>query len=302
MKLKNSNESLKLGSLFPIMYGGSLLLVILRSIQLTRFIDSETGFFTGGMLVNILLYGIIAILSVYFIVVSFLSAESGKIEIAALKDKTASVVSVVFGISLIYDCLASFFDSIVKSDEMGMGAFMTKTEAFKELMATGTLPYALQSLFALLSAVYVFILAKSFSKGSLSAHNNKYLALSPVAWAAFKLITRFVKQISYIKVSDLFLELVLIAFMILFFVALAQVTSGVYCDETRWRITALGLSAGLISVCINVPRLVLTVFANEFVNKEYPFNFADTAFAFFAVFIALAAVKNLKDNTPQKSE
>jgi len=134
-------------------------------------------------------------------------------------------------------------------------------------------------------------LAKSFSKGSLSAHNHKYLALSPVAWAAFKIITRFVKQISYIKVSDLFLELVMLAFMILFFVALAQVMSGVYSDDSRWRITALGLSGATVSVCINIPRLVLTVFADEFVNIEYPFNLADTAFAFFAVFVALAAVK-----------
>ena len=302
MKLKNSKESLKLKSLFPVMYGGALILIVLRCVQLTRFIESETGFFTGGMFVNVLLYGLIALFCLYFVAVSFLSSESVKIETAALKDKTAAVVSVIFGIGLIYDCLASFVDSIVALDKAGMGAFMTNTEAFKTLMSTGTLPYALQSLFALFSAVYVFVLAKSFSKGSLYAHNHKYLALFPVAWSAFKLITRFVKQISYIKVSDLFLELILIAFMILFFVTLAQVTSGVYCDETRWRITALGLSAGLISVCINVPRLVLTIFANEFVNKEYPFNFADTAFAFFAVFVALAAVKALDAQASDKSE
>ena len=291
MKLKNSMESLKLKKLFPFMYAGTLVLIILRTLQLTRFIDSETGFLTGGTAVNALLYGIIAVLTISFTVVSFLSSGGARMELAGIKDKAASVVSVVFGISLIFDCLSSIADSLVTLDGASVGYYESRAEVFKSLMATGSLPYALQSLFALLSAIYLFMLAKSYSKGSFFAHNHKYIALSPVAWSAFKLITRFVKQISYIKVSDLFLELIMIAFMILFFVALAQVTSGVYSDESRWRITALGLSGALVSLCINIPRLVLTIFANEFVNKEYPFNVADTAFAFFAVFLALAAVK-----------
>ncbi len=291
MKLKNSKESLKLKNLFPFLYGGALVLIILRTFQLTRYIDSETGFLTGGTLLNVLLYVIIAALSIYFVVASFLSADGGRLELAGLKDKGASVAAASFGVSLVYDCLSSLVDSLAAFDSMSADYFYSRTEAFKALMATGTLPYALQSVFALLSAIYVFILAKSYSKGSLSAHNHKYLALSPVAWAAFKLITRFVKQISYIKVSDLFLELILIAFMILFFVAFAQVTSGVYSDDSRWRITALGLSGALVSLCINVPRLVLSVFANEFVNKEYPFNLADAMFAVFAVFVVFAAVR-----------
>lgn len=297
MKLKNSKEGLRLKPLFSVMYAGALVLILIRSLQLTRFIDSATGFITGGTVVNVLLYVIIAALSIYFVVVSFLSAEGRKIQTAALKDKGASVAALAFGICLIYDCLSSFFDSIVIFDGINISYFSSGMETFKTLMSTGSLPYALQSLFALLSAVYSFVLAKSFAKGSLSAHNHKYLALSPVAWAAFKLITRFVKQISYIKVSDLFLELIMVAFMILFFVAMAQVTSGVYCDDSRWRITALGLCGAVISLCINIPRLVLTVFAKEFVNEEYPFNLADTAFAFFAIFVALAAVKAIEKKT-----
>jgi len=302
MKLKNSKESLKLKLLFPVMYGSTLLLVILRTLQLTRFIDSETGFFTGGAFVNTLLYILIAGLCIYFTAVSFLSEDGKRVELAAVKDKGASVAAIIFGISLIYDSLSSFFDSIVIFDDISVGSFENGAETFKTLMATGTLPYALQSLFAVLSAVYVFLLAKSFSKGSLSAHNHKYLALSPIAWVAFKIITRFVKQISYIKVSDLFLELIMLAFMILFFVALAQVMSGVYSDDSRWRITALGLSSALVSLCVNVPRLVLGVFAKEFVNKEYPFNFADAAFAAFAVLVALAAVKALTKSSEKKPE
>ena len=293
MKLKNSKENLRLESLFPVMYGGVLSLVILRSLQMTKFIDSETGFLTGGGFVNVLLYIIIAALCVYFVAISFLSADGKKIELANLKSKSASIASTVFGVSLIYDSFSSFFDSVEILNGVSIGGFYSNAETFKTLMATGTLPYALQSLFALISSVYAFVLAKSFSKGNSDAHNRKYLALSPIAWAAFKIITRFVKQISYVKVSDLLLELIMLAFMILFFVAFAQVTSGVYSDDSRWRITALGLSGALVSLGINVPRLVLGIFANDFINKEYPFNLADTAFAVFAVVVAFATVKSI---------
>lgn len=298
MKLKNSKEGIGLKILFPVMYAAVILLIIARTFLLTRFIDSETGFLTGGEAFYTFCLVIIAAVCLFFALVSFLSSESKKIELAGIKDKGSAVAAAVFGVALIYDFGSSFVDSVLVLDKISAGYFTESAELFKELMSTGTLPYALQSVFALFSAAYFFILAKSFSAGSLRAHNHKYLALSPVAWAAFKIITRFVKQISYIRVSDLFLELIMLAFMILFFVALSQVISGVYCDTSRWRIPALGLGGALISLSVNVPRLVLTVFADEFVNKEYSFNLADTVFAVFAIIVVIAAVKAKKENNP----
>lgn len=291
MKIKNSKESLRLSMLFPVMYVMSLVLIVLRCFQLTRFIDSETGFVTGGAGFNVLLYVLIGAVSLFFIAVSFLSADVKKLEIAGMKDKAAAIAAVVFGAALMYDWIDSLVEGVVIFNDISFVGFYSGGELFKTLMSTGALPYMLQGLFALASAIYVFILAKSFFNGSMTAHKHRYLALAPVAWTAFKLITRFVKQISYIKVSDLMLELIMLAFMILFFVAFSQVVSGVYSDTSRWRITALGLSGAVVSLCANVPRLIFTLFANEFLNKEYPFNFADAAFAFFAVFVALAACK-----------
>lgn len=295
MKIKNSKENLSLRMLFPVMYVATLVLVVLRSFQLTRYIDSATGFLTGGYAVNFLLYGIIAVACLFFIAVSFLSYEGKEVELVGLKDKKALFGAIAFGLSMIYDSFDSFFDSVMIFDGVSVYDYPA-AEVFKTLMATGALPYAFQSIFALFSAVYIFILAKSFSKGNQAAHKSKLLALAPIAWAAFKLITRFVKQISYIKVSDLLLELIMLAFMILFFVALSQVVSGVYSDDSRWRITALGLSGALVSLATNVPRLIMSTFASDFVNKEYPFSLDDTMFAVFAIFVALAACKTVQEN------
>lgn len=294
MKLKCSKEGISLKKLFPVMYAVTVLLVVIRTFQLTRYIDSETGFLTGGEALYAVFLVIVVAAALFFAVASYLSSESKSIELVGLEDKGCGIAAAVFAVSLAYDSFSSIADSFVIFDKVPASAFDHGAELFKTLMATGALPYSLQSLFALISAVYLFVLAKSFLKGSQRAHNRKYIALAPVAWAAFKIITRFVKQISYIRVSDLFLELIMLAFMILFFVALAQTVSGVYCDDSCWRITGLGLSGAFLSLGINIPRLVLTVFANDFVNKEYPFNPADTAFAVFAIFVAVAAVKSSK--------
>lgn len=296
MKIKNANKSLGLKVLFPLMYASTLVLTVLRCLQLAKFIDSETGFFTGGTAVNVIFYGIIAVVCLVMVVISFLSHEAKFQELSGLKDKGAAVGAAVFGTGLVYDCLASLVKGLSLLTNITYTSF-EPVEKFKNLMSTGTLPYALQGIFAFISAVYIFTLAKSFSKGTSAAHNRKLIALAPIAWAGFKLITRFVKQISYIRVSDLFLELVMLAFMILFFVSLAQVVSGVYCEDSRWRIIALGLSSAMISLCINIPRFIFTFFASEFLNKEYPFNLGDTMFAVFAVFVALAAYASVKEHS-----
>ncbi len=294
MKIKNSKDNIRLAGILPVMFGSVLILIVLRCLQLARFIDSSTGFLTGGEVLNVAFYVILAAVCIYFILLSFLSKEGRSVELVAFADKNAGIACAVFAASLLYDFADSFMDGLVIYADIPVKAFKSGGEFIKTLMATGALPYMLQALFALLSAVYIIVLAKSFIKGSGDAHNRKLLAIAPIAWASFKLITRFIKQISYIKVSDLFLELIMISFMIMFFIALSQVMSGVYSDDSRWRITALGFSSALLSLTVSVPRLVFTVFANELVNKEYPFSFDDAMFGVFALFVALAAVKSVK--------
>lgn len=299
MKIKNSKDSLSLSKLIPVSFISVILFSVLRSVQLAKLIDSETGFFIGGNAFNTVFYVLLAAVCFVFVVYSFLSSQGAKIELAAFKDNNAGLAAALFAVGLFYDCGDSLVEGASIFYNIPTHAFLDGADAFKALMSTGALPYIFEGIFAFLSAIYVIILAKSFSKGSLSAHNHKFIAIAPIAWAGFKMITRFVKQISYIRVSDLFLELMMLACMILFFVALSQVISGVYCDDSRWRITALGFSAGILALCINIPRFIFTFVAKELINIEYPFNVADAFFGIFAIFVAVAAVKSAADKKIQ---
>ena len=291
MSYKNSKNNLSLSVLVPVAYGSVSVLSVLRCFQVVRYIDSETGFFVGGNWLKVLIYGLIAAVCLAFVIVSFLSAEGKKIEVIALKDRAAATAGILFSLSLLYDSVSSISQGLSIFSGISVGYIQNSADTFKILMSSGALPYVLQGVFAVISAVYILILAGSFNSGSKSAHNHKLLALAPIGWAAFKMITRFVKQISYIRVSDLFLELIMISFMITFFVALSQVVSGIYSDDARWRITALGFSGAVLALVINIPRLVLTLLANDFVNAEYPFNPADAMFGVFAFAVAVASVK-----------
>lgn len=293
MKIKNSLKNLDLGITVPVVLACTILFSILRSVQLAKFIDSETGFFVSGDAFNVIFYLLLAASCLFFVLVSFLSHQSSRVDLVAFKDKNAGAASVLFAVGLIYD----FGDSAVESMRIftELPTYVTnRAELFKMLMASGALPYLLQCVFAFISAFYIIILAVSFYKGSSAAYRRKFLAIAPIGWAGFKMITRFVKQISYIRVSDLFLELMMIACMLLFFVALSQVISGVYCDDSRWRITAFGFSGGLIALCLNVPRLIFTFVAKDFINVEYPFNLGDAFFGVFAIVVALTAIKSTK--------
>ena len=88
--------------------------------------------------------------------------------------------------------------------------------------------------------------------------------------------------------------------MMMFFVALSQVVSGVYCDDSRWRITAFGFSGAVIALSLNIPRLIFTFISGELINKEYPFSIGDAFFGVFALFIGIAAVKSVKSRIEEK--
>ena len=271
LSLKGSRKDMNIGICNVVFIVAAIAGIIIRTMQMASYIDPETGFYKGyGDWIHLIFYIILAVNIIFFCGRTYLSADVRKIEIGGDSNKAASIGTRLFAVALIWDSFYSFFNGIYSAGSSNA-----------DLMRSGALPLTLQSFFALLSAIYFFILASDFSKGTAKAYKRKILATAPVSWAAARLITRFMRQISFIQVSDLLLELVMIAFMIMFFMALAQTASGVYKDQFKWRIPGLGLSAGLIAAVISVPRLIFTIFSSSHIVSEHPFSLADFIFVIF---------------------
>ena len=73
MKIKGTSTSISLSD-FPKILGVSAVVgIILRIIQMAKFIDRETGFITGGKIFNILLILLLASTILTFLVKAFLT-------------------------------------------------------------------------------------------------------------------------------------------------------------------------------------------------------------------------------------
>lgn len=288
MKIKGTSTSITLSDIPKTLGISALVCIVIRCIQMAKFIDSETGFTTGGTFFSIILILLLVSTVLAFLVKAFLSAESEKLQVQGIKSKPLGAATLFFSVSLLFDFISGL---TAMSDAGAMGDF-------KALMLTGTMPRFIQSIFALLSAFYFLFLAKDFFKGTQKASKHRVLATTPVGWAGFRMVCRFVRQISFVKVSDLFLELIMLALMLIFFMAFAQVVSGVYSDGFRWRIPSFGAAAALIAITLSVPRLIFTVISFEkFINAQHTFQLADFAFFVFILLLTMTVCKGISPYT-----
>lgn len=295
MKIKESNPKIKFLNLFLVSAVSTVLLTVLRCVQIKTSIDASTGFYTKKGFLVVLLYVLLFGVCAAVAVLSFLSKESQNVEISKIKSTPLFAVSLVFALTVFFDGASSFVQSVLGASETQYVA-----SAFKSLMLSGSLPLFLQSVFALLSGIFFIELAVSFKKGDGTASKHKVAALMPVAWIGCRLLHLFVRKISFMRVSDLFLELSMCALMVLFYMALAQVSSGVYSDESRWRIVGFGLPSMIFAFVISVSRLIFTlVDKSTYINENHPFNISDLAFAIFALFLVLALCKK-SESAPKK--
>ncbi len=259
----------------------AIVSIVLRAIQMAKYIDVETGFYTGGQALKFVLYAVIAVSALIFCGVSYLSRDCAGLSFYNNENKTAGVVCAMMALAFVFDSITSFGNSF---DSLGQSV----SGNYTSLMSSGAVPSMLQGFFGIFSAVFFLILSKDMLKGKAAASNRKFLATMPVWWAGARLIHRFLRQISFVEVSDLFLELLMIGAMLIFFMALAQVVSGVYSDGARWRIFGLGYTASLIALTLSVPRLVFSIVGGgAFINPDHPFFLCDLVFALFAVTVIL---------------
>ena len=264
-----------------------------------NYIDPQTGFYTGGAVLSWLLYVVVFVPVAIFVVVSFISRDSTRAYLSNGKNKALAIVCAAFAIVVLWDCVNQLY--IYTESYQAIKELSHPT--FRILMVSGTIPALVQSFFAFFTAIYIFLFAVDYGWGKKFASKRKILAIMPMGWGIAKLILRFLNEISYVRVSDLFFELIMIGFMILFFVSLAQVSSGVYSDTARWKITGVGLPAALIAIILNVPRLILTYIGDgAHIVNGYPFYSTDLTFGIFVLAVCLNIILSEEQTEEQTEE
>ena len=211
MKIKNSVDKLDTRILPAVFFFAALVSTVIRTLQVFRFIEHETGFITGGGWLMTILYVIVFGCGLAFCVASYLSKDTASHQPQGLKDKLAGGFAFAFSVTLAGDWISSFFNFITSLTTD------VSVPGFRGFMSSGVITYLAQSFLAFFSAIYFVIFALDLLRGTVKANKAKILALAPVGWAGIRLIHRFIRQISFVEVSDLLFELIMLSCAVLFF-------------------------------------------------------------------------------------
>lgn len=295
MKSNKANEEITLKFIPIIFVISSIICISIRAYQMLFLIDPETGFNLQDGIANYVIYIALGIAAFIMFSVSYIHGETFEIKSAKVQSDTLSVLASILSGILLFDgavCLLSAFTSASTLTASIIGVVYEES----------TLTY-LRGFFAMISAAYMLILAKDYKNDSEDAKSRKLIALAPVAWVGFKLMALFSTQISFLRVSDLVLELFMLAFMLHFFLSLAQLNSNVYRDGFTWRLYSFGLCASLISLTINIPRLIFTFIQDPaVVNADYPFSAINLICALFIISLIFRDLKKSHEDGSEVEE
>ena len=264
----------------------------LRTYQFLTNIEAGTGFYIDSA--NILIYVLYGIIGAG-IVISMASALLYKSELGF--DRTPAKRPVQGIISLL-TAVAVLFDAA-----LDLNTILNYSPETSEMTKVSLYVLCAQSLFAVLAAIFFVVFGISMLSGATNASEYKIISVAPTVWFMFRLIFRFTATISFIKVSDLLLEMFMLAFMLIFFTAFAQLNSKIASKGLDWKLVAFGLPAAVLALVCFIPRFIMVISGkSEILYTGSPVEYCDLATALFALSIVLTRIGWVGGNADAKEE
>lgn len=246
-----------------------------RTLQFFTVMESGTGFYSETDWSVYLLFGVIAAAILALIAFGLSKKKKLDYSLETVKRPGLSSLSLIAACGAILSacsCLVKFM-----AKESVATSYTSPVDGTKIILL-------LEGVFALLSAIYFILLWLTYLKGTSNGSKIRLLALAPVIWSIFRIVIRFMRTISYIRVSELMFEMIMISFLILFFMALAQVNTGISAENAEWKIGAYGLSAALLALICFIPRLIVMISGNSHLfYSESSIEFCDLGVALFII-------------------
>jgi len=162
------------------------------------------------------------------------------------------------------------------------------TSLFLYLIKTGGFALIFEVLFAVLSCVFFLFFGYHYITGKLDYSQFKLLAVAPLCWIMARMIFRFSRTINFKNISDLLLELFMLAAMLLFFLNFARICAHVDDRGAMWSLYGYGLPAALFGFACSVPRLVMVVIGRSSqLAAQSPFELCDLMASLLILFVLI---------------
>ena len=257
----------------------------LRTLQYFTVLESETGFFIKNDWSVYLLGLILSAAIIFLLVFGFISRKSLDYSLETIKRPGQGILSLTACAGILMSTASIAVD-------------LVSSTGFSQEESTNKAILAIQAIFGVLSAIYFLAVGLSFITGKSNGSEYRLISLAPVIWSIFRLILRFTRTISYIRVSDLMFEMLMLVFFIMFFMTFAQVNSRVDGEKKEWKIAAYGLPAALLALVCFVPRFIVMITGNaDLLNEQSPAEYCDIGIALFIISTVLTRVTAKIPNT-----
>ena len=238
-----------------IVFATAVLVALpIRVYQLLALVDTENGFYKESDVTIPILYGVVAVFTVAFLVLSFLSKEVPSPKLPTGKNAVLGVTSLVMVGGLALD-MVSIIKNTVPVNQGNSQIFISLLRS--NLAEQGGALTILRFVFAFFAIIYFLVFAMSHLNGKASYKEFKLLALSPLCWSMTMLVLRLMHAISFTKVSELLFEIFMFVFMMLFFITFARISSGVFTEDSMWGIYGYGFATALFAALVTIPRVVM---------------------------------------------
>lgn len=291
MKNKSIQSGFGIGVI--IMAAAAVIALPLRTVQFFTILEGASGFYSKTDWSVYLLYGVLAVSIAAILVLGIAKRKKLDYSLETVKRPGMGILSMTAAAGILLD--AAFCATSAAELEIASGF---STADYTEGMTAGDgAILGLEAAFAVLTAIYFVVLGFAYLSGKTNGSEYRVISLAPVIWSIFRLVYRFKRTISFIRVSDLMFEMLAISFMILFFFAFAQVNARVGGKGNEWKIAAYGIPAALLALVCFVPRFIVTVSGNA--DLLYSYSAAEYCDLGVALFIISAVLTRVTDRLPE---
>lgn len=238
----------------------ALIALPLRTVQYFTIIENNgTGFYTENNW-NVYALGIILALAVITLIILGFTGKKTLGYDLEVKSRP------VFGLFSFAAAAGIFSDGIVNILGVNLDNIFDSEGKIANPDSLFMCGEAFLSVFA---AIFFLALGISALTGKTNGSEHKLISLVPVIWCLIRMVFRFSRTISYLRVSELTFELLMLVFTAMFFMAFAQVNSQISSKNNEWKLIGYGLPAALMSLICFVPRVIVWVSGQRELLYEY---------------------------------
>lgn len=292
MKITGKNE--KLNPLLGLYIAAGLLIAAIpvRLYQLLTIIEQDTGFYKAVDRSVYVMYALAAAAVIASYGIAVLAKNIPASKSPYRRNKFLAVTSILLGVGIVLDVVSAASAFIIKARN-----FMSAGISFLGTADQGQIPILFEAVLGIFAAIYLLVFGISYIDGRTTYSQYKFLAITPFFWSISRLVGRLISKIAYVNVSDLMLEIFGIAFMMIFFMSFARISSGLSNKKAMRSVFASGAVSAFLLGTANIPRLLMLISGNgDKITSGYGLSVCDLVFVFFAVAYIINAYKCAKEN------